>query len=188
MQAADRDALREFPCCVVVFAEAAAAALSKHLRVLPHLGRSWAMRSATGSNRLRCLNCGARSWMRVTRGGAASGICRAGCDDSGVRDSEGAFCRFAGGVSTGPDGHSLRVDAEVLGYCRYSANPVGHWCCMRAAIAMRRCSGSRTLPARRCSWRISGRMFARIMSEGGFIFRAKRCVVSALVKRRLRRE
>ena len=47
-------------------------------------------------------------------------------DDSRVLDSQGAVCGSADGVSAGSDGDALRDRwSDVLGYCRYSANPVG---------------------------------------------------------------
>ncbi len=81
----------------------------------------------------------------------------------GVRDSQGAFCRSARRVPPGPDRHPLRDHGRCAEYCRYSANPVGRLVLYACGEARRRRdenSASPTRPARRCSWRTSGRMCA----------------------------
>ena len=51
---------------------------------------------------------------------------------------------------------------DLLGYCRYSANPVGHWFFTCAGIAIRSARRFPTSPAPHCSWRTFGRTSARI--------------------------
>ena len=45
---------------------------------------------------------------------------------SGLRYSAAGVCRSADGLPSGPDGQRYRDLRRLLGYCRYSANPVGH--------------------------------------------------------------
>ena len=57
---------------------------------------------------------------------AASGICSFGCDDSECEIPKQPFADLL--VAFRQDQTVTRFEsmAEVLGYCRYSANPVGH--------------------------------------------------------------
>ena len=65
--------------------------------------------------------------------------------------------------------------ADVLSIAATRRTLSGGWFFMRAATATRNASHCPMRPAPRCSLRISGRTFARILRAGGFIFRRMRC-------------
>ena len=72
---------------------------------------------------------------------------------------------------------------DVLAYCRYSANPVGGWCCIRVATGTRAARRYPTPRVRRCNWQISGRTLGRITGRTAYTYRWRICAGSASAKR-----
>ena len=72
--------------------------------------------------------------------------------------------------------HRYETFDALLGYCRYSANPVGHLVLYLCGYRDARTSGSFRLHLyRACNWPTSGRTSARIIPRDEFICRLKIC-------------
>ena len=86
---------------------------------------------------------------------------------------------------TRPSARYATMD-DVLGYCRYSANPVGRlvlYACGEVAPRRRENFMLSTPPAPRCNWQTSGRMCAWISPKTAYTFRKTTCAALASATR-----
>ena len=120
-------ALREFFGGVVVSSGEVAPAFLQRLRVLPHLGRSWATRSATRAASLQLLDQWEAELNACYDGHPRHPVFVALAET--VRKFEIPKHEFADLLTAFRQDQSIsRYETfnDLLGYCRYSANPVGH--------------------------------------------------------------